>query len=94
MTKQKKAGTKSVAPGSKAGKQPVGAGAGPKTKLARLEGMLRRLEGATIAQLVKTLNWQVHSVRGAMSGALKKKQGLKITATKLDSGERVYRVAG
>lgn len=65
----------------------------PKTKLARLEAMLRRPDGATIEQLSKSLTWQAHSVRGAMSGALKKKQGLTIASEKLEDGRRVYRVA-
>jgi hypothetical protein len=64
----------------------------PKTKLAQLEAMLRRPDGATIEQISKSLVWQAHSVRGAMSGALKKKQGLTITTEKTDDG-RVYRIA-
>ena len=65
----------------------------PKTKLARLEAMLRRPNGATIEQISKSLVWQAHSVRGAMSGALKKKQGLTITNEKTDDGRRLYRIA-
>jgi len=65
----------------------------PKTKLAQLEAMLRRPDGATIEQISKSLVWQAHSVRGAMSGALKKKQGLTITNEKIDGGRRVYRIA-
>jgi hypothetical protein len=65
----------------------------PKTKLAQLEAMLRRPNGATIEQISKSLVWQAHSVRGAMSGALKKKQGLTITNEKTDEGRRVYRIA-
>lgn len=64
------------------------------TKLKRLEALLRRPEGATIAQLSKALEWQAHSIRGAMSGALKKKQGLAITASKSDGQDRVYRIEG
>ena len=64
-----------------------------KTKLAQLEVMLRRPNGATIEQISKSLVWQAHSVRGAMSGALKKKQGLTITSEKTDEGRRVYRIA-
>src|SRR5262249_49191639 len=60
----------------------------------RLEGMLRRSEGATIGQIAKALDWQMHSVRGAISGSLKKKQGLTIVAEKIADGERVYRIAG
>ena len=65
----------------------------PKTKLAQLEAMLRRPSGATIEQISKSLVWQAHSVRGAMSGALKKKQGLTITNEKTDNGRRLYRIA-
>jgi len=64
-----------------------------KTKLAQLEAMLRRPDGATVEQISKSLDWQTHSVRGAMSGALKKKQGLTITSEKTDNGRRVYRIA-
>jgi hypothetical protein len=64
----------------------------PKTKLAQLEAMLRRPNGATIEQISKSLVWQAHSVRGAMSGALKKKQGLTITNERTDDGRRVYRI--
>jgi hypothetical protein len=64
----------------------------PKTKLAQLEAMLRRSNGATIEQMSKSLAWQAHSVRGAMSGALKKKLGLTITNEKTDDGRRLYRI--
>ncbi len=66
----------------------------PTSKLGQLQAMLQRPEGATIAQLSKALDWQAHSVRGAMSGSLKKKRGLKITASKEEGTERVYRIAG
>jgi hypothetical protein len=68
--------------------------ASPTSKLGQLQAMLQRPEGATIAQLSKALDWQAHSVRGAMSGSLKKKQGLKITASKEEGADRVYRIAG
>lgn len=64
------------------------------SKLGQLEAMLRRPDGATIAQLSNALDWQSHSVRGAMSGSLKKKQGLKITASKEEGADRVYRIVG
>ena len=64
----------------------------PKTKLAQLEAMLRRPNGATIEQISKSLVWQAHSVRGAMSGALKKRQGLTITHELTDDGRRLYRI--
>ena len=92
MTKQKKS-TAKTAGGTKAAKKKPGAVAAGTTKLAQLEALLRRPEGATLDQISKSLDWQAHSVRGAMSGALKKKQGLTITSDKAEDGQRVYRIA-
>ncbi len=63
------------------------------TKQAKLIEMLRRPEGATIAQVVDATGWQAHTVRGAMAGALKKRLGLAIISAKPNQGERVYRIA-
>jgi hypothetical protein len=54
--------------------------------------LLTRTEGATITQIVAATDWQAHSVRGVISGVLKKKLGLHITSTKSSGGERVYRI--
>jgi hypothetical protein len=94
MTKQKKTTSKPITQGTKARTRPAQAAAAPKTKLGRLEGMLRRPDGATIGQIAKALDWQLHSVRGAISGSLKKKQGLTVVAEKTADGERIYRIAG
>ena len=93
MTKQKKVIEKKAAAGPKAQKPSAKAKAKPSTKLGQLEAMLRRPDGATIEQLSKSLSWQRHSVRGAMSGALKKKQGFTVTSEKKEDGKRVYRIA-
>ena len=66
----------------------------PASKQARLIEMLRQPEGVTIDEIVKTLDWQAHTVRGAISGALKKKLGLTIESEKIDDRGRVYRIAG
>jgi len=63
------------------------------TKLADIIALLRRPEGATIDQIAKTTGWQNHSVRGAISGALKNKLGVAVTSTKQD-GIRTYRITG
>ena len=55
--------------------------------------MLRRKQGATIAQIVEATGWQPHTVRGAFAGALKKKLGLTVTSEKVEGEERVYRLA-
>jgi hypothetical protein len=54
--------------------------------------MLRRPEGATIAEVATATGWQRHTVRGVFSGSLKKKLGLTIASAKEERG-RVYRIA-
>jgi hypothetical protein len=44
--------------------------------------------------MMEATDWQAHSVRGFMSGALKKRLGLEIASEKdNESGERRYYVA-
>jgi hypothetical protein len=64
----------------------------PKGKLGAVIGLLRRPDGAQITELMATTGWQAHSVRGAISGAIKKKLGLIVTSDKTEAG-RVYRIA-
>jgi hypothetical protein len=89
MSKQKKT-TKTIGRTKTAKKKQ---GTADTTKLAQLEALLRRPEGATLDQISASIGWQTHSVRGAMSGTLKKKQGLTITSDKVEDGQRVYRIA-
>ena len=62
------------------------------TKQEALIAMLRTEGGATIDEIVAALEWQPHTARGAMSGALKKKLGLTITSEKVDGRGRVYAI--
>ncbi len=62
-----------------------------KTKQAILIDHLSRAKGATLAELVEATGWQRHSVRGAISGTLKKKLGLAITSMTVEGKGRVYR---
>jgi hypothetical protein len=62
------------------------------TKQAVLIDLLKRPEGATLPQMVEATNWMVHTVRGAMAGALKKKLGLEITSEKQPGSDRIYRI--
>jgi hypothetical protein len=55
-----------------------------------MTALLRQPGGTTIAQLVEATGWQPHSVRGALSGALKNKHGLVVTSEKVGA-HRVYR---
>lgn len=62
------------------------------TKLDTLIGALRQRRGATIAELMEVTGWQAHSVRGSLSGALKKRMSLNVVSMSLDSRGRVYRI--
>jgi len=63
----------------------------PKGKIATLVALLRRPEGATVETMITATGWQAHSVRGAMSGAIKKNLGLTVLSEKTEGG-RVYRI--
>jgi len=63
------------------------------SKQAQMIALLKRPEGATIAQMVEATGWQSHTVRGAMAGALKKRLGLVIDSIREGAGERIYRVS-
>jgi hypothetical protein len=63
------------------------------TKQAMLIEMLEASDGATIAEIAKATNWLPHTIRGAMSGALKKRLGLNITSEKIEGRGRTYKIA-
>jgi hypothetical protein len=57
-----------------------------------LIALLQRPEGASVAEAAAALSWQPHTVRGAISGALKKRLRLVIAAEKIDGRGTVYRI--
>jgi DNA-binding MarR family transcriptional regulator len=63
------------------------------SKQAQLIAMLQRAKGATIAEIVEALEWQPHTVRGAIAGALKKKLGLEVVSEKSDKRGRIYKIS-
>ena len=63
----------------------------PKGKIGTLLGLLRQPGGTTVEAMMVATGWQAHSVRGALSGAIKKGLGLEVVSEKTDAG-RLYRI--
>jgi len=84
----KKASPKKKAP--KGAKKATGARDGSKT--ATILDLLKRKDGTTLKALMQATDWQAHSVRGFLSGTLRKKMGLDVASTKAEDGERRYSV--
>jgi hypothetical protein len=55
--------------------------------------LLRRQNGASIDEIVAATDWQPHSVRGFLSGAVKKRLGIDVISEKGADGIRRYHVA-
>ena len=62
------------------------------SKKAIVLELLRRPDGATLADIMSATGWQAHSVRGFLSGALGKKMGLTVESLKTAEGSRAYRI--
>ncbi len=54
---------------------------------------MRQRGGATIVELMAATGWQAHSVRGFLSGTVKKRMNLNVLSEKNDKGTRHYRIA-
>jgi hypothetical protein len=55
--------------------------------------LLRREGGATLDDIMSATGWQAHSVRGFISGVLRKRMGVLVESTKREHGQRAYSVA-
>ena len=62
------------------------------SKASAVLDLLKRADGATLAELMKATSWQAHSVRGFLSGVIGKKLLLTVTSAKTEEGERTYSV--
>ena len=62
------------------------------TKQSQLIALLRSPHGTSIEQMTATTGWQPHTVRGTISGVLRKKLGLNVACTAQGDGSRLHRI--
>jgi hypothetical protein len=62
------------------------------TKTEAVVKKLRSAKGVTIEALMEATGWQAHSVRGLLSGTVKKKLGLTVLSEAGKDGVRRYRI--
>lgn len=78
---------------AKATKRPASPAAKPVSKQAALIALLQSPSGGTMPQMMKLTGWQPHSVRGVLSGVIKKKLGFTLaSAVPAHGGDRHYRI--
>ncbi len=78
-----------VAPVSASTTQPVP----NNSKQSLLIACLRSTSGSTIEEMMMLTGWQAHSLRGVISGALRKRLGLNVVTSPSVNGQpRVYRI--
>ncbi|MDO9314897.1 MAG: DUF3489 domain-containing protein [Burkholderiaceae bacterium] len=63
------------------------------SKQARLISLLNATSGATLEQMMSLTGWQAHTVRGTISGVLRKRLGLNVVCDAADASDpRRYRI--
>ena len=66
--------------------------AAAQTKTEIVLKKLKSAKGVTIQVLIEATGWQAHSVRGFLSGTVKKKLGHKLVSETGKDGQRRYRI--
>jgi hypothetical protein len=77
----------------KAKASPSGAAKQAKSKHDLILSLLERKQGASLAEMQAAAGWQAHSVRGFLSGTVKKRLGLKLDSARSKDGELRYTIA-
>jgi hypothetical protein len=81
---------KKSVPSPKTGKTPE---PGKSTKQAKIISLLKQSSGVSLPDLMKATGWQAHSIRGFISGTLKKRLSLNIISDTTSTGLRRYRIS-
>lgn len=55
-------------------------------KQAQVIALLKRSQGATVGEIMEATGWKAHSVRGFLSGVLRKRMGLEVKVVQRDTG--------
>jgi hypothetical protein len=63
------------------------------SKQAKFIAAMQTARGMSIDEAAKAFDWQKHTVRGAIAGAIKKRLGLKVEAEQDEERGTVYRIA-
>ena len=62
------------------------------SKKSEVIDLMRRSQGATLAEIMELTGWQAHTVRGFVSGTLIKKLSLNVESFRSNEKERTYRI--
>ncbi|WP_421693844.1 DUF3489 domain-containing protein [Aestuariivirga sp.] len=62
------------------------------SKSAHCLNLLRQAEGASLQDLMAATGWQAHSLRGFLSGTVRKKMGLHVASTHGEDSIRRWRI--
>jgi Protein of unknown function (DUF3489) len=84
--------TKEIEPSSRPAEKSKKPEASKETKAEQVLKKLRNGKGATIEMLMQATGWQGHSVRGFLSGTVKKRMKLPLITETGKDGVRRYRI--
>ena len=90
MTKKPRRSAKSVAASRVKAMAAAAGHERPQTKKQIALALLQRPKGASIAEMQEAMGWQPHSVRGLLSGTIRKMPGANLVSDKPASGPRRY----
>jgi hypothetical protein len=62
------------------------------SKQSAVLDLMRRKQGATLAEIMEATGWQAHTVRGFIAGTVAKKLGLEVGSFRNDAKERTYKL--